>query len=127
MINESPGRDDRHATFNILFPSPTSNGGSARLGDGQEMLIPERGEGFQFDAEDGIEKLWLVWSSARIDDLDALKRWANPQDMGEIKDAREVDAVRAFLAARVSPAPDVQESPDGKPHIHPRRRAEICS
>jgi hypothetical protein len=110
VINESPSDTKRKTAFNILFPSPTSNSGSAQLAAGQEVLIPERGEGFEFDAEEGAEKLWLVWSVSAIDDLDALKKWANPQDRGEIKDPHDIASVRSFLTRHLSPAPEVQHN-----------------
>lgn len=112
VINESPPDTEQKTAFNILFPSPTSNNGSARLAAGQKVLIPERGDGFVVDAEVGAEKLWLVWSASAIDELDALKQWANRQDQGEIKDPRDVDSLRRFLTRHVSPAPDKQQNDD---------------
>ena len=112
LINESPPDTAGAVAFNILFPSPTSNDGSARLAAGQELLIPERGDGFVLDTEEGEEKLWLVWSMNAIDELDALKRWANPQDQGQIKGATDIDALRNFLARNITPAPQVQHNSD---------------
>ena len=112
LINESPPDTAGGVAFNILFPSPTSNDGSARLAAGQELLIPERGDGFVLDTEEGEEKLWLVWSMNAIDELDALKRWANPQDQGQIKGATDIDALRNFLARNITPAPQVQHNSD---------------
>ena len=112
VINESPPDNEGKSAFNILFPSPTTNDGSARLAAGEELLIPDRGDGFVVDAEEGAEKLWLVWSMNIIDELDALKRWANPQDQGEIKGSREIDSLRSFLARHAMPAPEVQHNSD---------------
>jgi len=112
VINESPPDNEQKTAFNILFPSPTSNNGSARLTADQRLLIPERGDGFVVDADAGAEKLWLIWSAGAIDELDALKQWANPQDQGEIKDPRDADSLRNFLTRHVSPAPEVQQNED---------------
>ena len=112
IVNESPPDSAGRIAFNILFPSPTSNGGSARLAPGQELLIPERGDGFVLDAEEGAEKLWLVWSLNGIDELDALRRWANPEDKGQIKSSTDIDALRNFLARNATPAPQVQHNSD---------------
>ncbi|MET0214219.1 MAG: TIR domain-containing protein [Vicinamibacterales bacterium] len=112
VINESPPDGSGSIAFNILFPSPTSNGGSPRLAAGQELLIPEKGDGFVLDAQEGAEKLWLVWSLNRIDELDALRRWANPEDQGQIKGSTDIDALRNFLARNVTPAPQVQQNSD---------------
>jgi hypothetical protein len=53
--------------------------------------------------------LWLVWSATRVDELDGLKRWANPTDQGEIKDPRDIQMVRDFLIRHASPAPETRE------------------
>jgi serine/threonine-protein kinase len=98
IINESPPASGTESKFNILFPSPTSNQGSSRLDANRQIIIPERGEGFVFDEESGAEKLWLIWSATAIDQLEVVKGWANPQDKGEIKDAKQIGALRDFLA-----------------------------
>ncbi len=114
LINESPTPAVGASNFNILFPSPTSNQGAARLAAGQQVQIPERGDGFILDAEEGTEKLWLVWSATPIDELEALKRWANPQDKGEIKDANQVTLLREFLTRHATPAPELQRDEETK-------------
>jgi hypothetical protein len=114
VINESPSPKGGVASFNILFPSPTSNNGTARLTAGQQVQIPERGDGFVFDAEEGTEKLWLVWSASAVDELEALKRWANLEDNGEIKDAAQTTSLREFLTRRATPAPDAQKDDETK-------------
>jgi hypothetical protein len=106
IFNEGPPAAGGRRSVNVLFPSPTSNGGSAELGGGQTLTIPGRGDGFVFDDEAGVEKLWIVWSRGAQPRLDAMKRWANPEDRGEIKDAADVDVLDAFLRDHGSPAPD---------------------
>jgi serine/threonine protein kinase len=108
VFNESPATEGKTTAFNVLFPSPTSNDGSARLMPDRGVSIPEKGDGFELDAEAGAEKLWLVWSSREIEALGKLARWANPKDKGEINDAAEADALRGFLAEHATPAPDVR-------------------
>jgi serine/threonine protein kinase len=114
LINESPTLAGDASAFNILFPSPTSNNNAAQLAAGQPVQIPERGDGFILDAEEGTEKLWLVWSAKPIDELEALKRWANPQDKGEIKDANQVTSLREFLTRHATPAPEMQRDEETK-------------
>ena len=92
IINESPD-----SSQNLLFPSSTSNNGSAEVAAGQSIRIPERGEGFVFDEQQGTEKLWLIWSRASVPQLEAVKRWANPEDRGEIKDDAQKNAIRELL------------------------------
>ncbi len=109
IINESPTATGGQSSFNILFPSPTANQGSAQLAAGQTINIPEIGDGFIFDEEQGTERLWLIWTANAVAELEALKRWANPQDKGEVKDADQAVALRDFLAKHSTPAPDAQK------------------
>ncbi len=108
VLNESPPDADGRTSFNVLFPSPTSNQGSARVPAGGRILIPASGDGFQVDGEEGAERLWLVSSTNAINELDAVAHWANPRDQGEIRSAEDVELVRAFLVRHASPAPQVQ-------------------
>ena len=114
VINESPTKDGGPTLFNILFPSPTSNDGAAQLAAGRQVQVPERGDGFVLDAEEGLEKLWIVWAASAIDGMDRLKRWANPRDKGEVKDAGDIAWVREFLAAHATPAPDVHRNDESR-------------
>ncbi len=106
IFNESPRLAGVPRSVNVLFPSLTSNDGSARLDGGQTVTIPDRGDGFVFDKEKGVERLWIIWSAGAQPRLDEMKRYANPTDRGEIKDGADVDALDAFLRDHASPAPD---------------------
>ena len=100
IFNESPLRAGSPRNVNILFPSPTSNGGSARLDAGTAVTIPGGRDGFVFRKEDeGVEKLWIVWSVAAQPDLEAMQRYANAEAGGEITDAADVARLDAFLGA----------------------------
>ena len=107
IFNESPPLAGGPRSWNVLFPSLTSNDGSAVLDGGQTVTIPGHADGFVFDKEEGVERLWIVWSAVTQPGLDAMKRWANAQDRGEIKDAADVDVLDTFLRDHASPAPDV--------------------
>jgi serine/threonine protein kinase len=107
MINESPQVTGRESSFNILFPTPTANKGTAQLAENTTLRIPEHDFGFVLDEEEGAEKLWLIWSANELVELEPLKRWANPNDRGEIKNADQVKTLRDFLAARSAAKPEV--------------------
>jgi hypothetical protein len=107
IFNESPKRADRPRSVNVLFPSPTSNDGSAALAGGQTLTIPGRGDGFVFDEKAGVERLWIVFSRVVQPRLDDMKRYANPTDRGEIRDATDVEAIDAFLVDHGSRPPAV--------------------
>ncbi len=109
VINESPAASGARPGFNVLFPSTTSNNNSAHLAAGQQIHIPERGDGFVFDAEQGTEKLWFVWSANAIAELEAVKKWANPQDKGEVKDTAQASVLRDFLAGHSTSKLDIEK------------------
>jgi serine/threonine protein kinase len=106
IFNEGPREVDGQRSVNILFPSPTSNDASARLDGGQTVTIPDRGD-FVFDKEEGVERLWIVWSAGAQPRLDAMTRWATPEHRGEIKDAADIDVLDAFLQDHALPVPGV--------------------
>ena len=85
ILNERPAAEGADASFNVLFPSPNANGGAARLPPGQEIQIPGQ-SWFQFDEEEGTELIWLVWAAESQPELEALKRFVNPEDRGMITD-----------------------------------------
>jgi serine/threonine protein kinase len=100
ILNEGPSSTQQAPTFNTLFPSPTANSGSAELLPGHELRIP--GDGlFIFDKPRGTEKLWLVWCEEALPELEALKKWANVNDRGKIRDATQAQYVKSFLAKSV--------------------------
>lgn len=117
IFNESPPAGGQASSFNILFPSPTANQGSAQLAAGQTARIPDHDIGFVFDEEQGAEKLWLIWAADAAPELEPLKRWANPQDVGEIKDVAQVESLRAFLTARSTTQPQVERDETNKQTI----------
>ena len=93
-------------SYNMLFPSPTSNRGSPFLAANQPAQIPAE-NWFVFDQEAGTEKLWLVWSSRSVAEMEAVKGWANPSDRGAISDPGQIKAVHEFLAKHADPGHEV--------------------
>lgn len=113
ILNEGPAEANQPSSFVILFPSSTTNNGLSLLGAGKQIQIPER-SWLQFDAEQGVERIWLVWSSDSIPTLEALKGFANPRDRGLIGDPDLNNAVRDFLQAHQSPRPALERDGDKK-------------
>jgi hypothetical protein len=113
ILNEGPAERGRPPGYVILFPSPTANGGESRLGAGRQVQVPER-SWLQFDAEQGAEKVWLVWSAESVPALEALKAYANPRDRGLVGDAGLNDATRDFLQAHQNPRPTASRDEDKK-------------
>lgn len=98
ILNEGPSTSNGSSSFVVLFPSTTANDGLSYLAENQRVEIPQH-SWFQFDAEQGTEKLWLVFSANSVPELEAVKQFANPKDQGLIKDAALNTSVQEFFKA----------------------------
>lgn len=98
VINEAPEPVKGLPDFVTLFPSPTANSGKSELTANQQINIPEVGDGFVFDKDQGTEKLWLIWSAKRLPELEILKSLANPTDKGQISNPEQIRSVRDLIA-----------------------------
>ncbi|MDX6559611.1 MAG: eukaryotic-like serine/threonine-protein kinase [Blastocatellia bacterium] len=111
ILNEGPAPSDGRrpepgaavaesnpSPFIVLFPSTTANDALSQLAENQRVEIPQQ-SWITFDAEQGTEKLWLVFSANAIPELEAVKQFANPKDQGLIKDAGLNARVQEFLRA----------------------------
>ena len=103
ILNEGPG--STQPEFVILFPSTTANEASSLLPAGQVVQIPEK-SWFQFDRQQGTEKLWLVFSADPVPELESAKQYANRQAKGLIPGAAENKSVQNFLATHSTSKPD---------------------
>lgn len=95
ILNEGPTTSTR-PEFIVVFPSETANNGSSFLNAGQVVQIPEA-SWLEFDKQQGVEKLWLVFSEAAVPELEALKQFANRQTKGLITDVSQNRNVKNFL------------------------------
>src|SRR5260370_41883638 len=68
------------------------------MAENQRVEIPQE-SWFTFDAEEGTEKLWLIFSANALPELEAVKQFANPKDQGLIRDAGLNARVQEFLRA----------------------------
>ncbi|MGH9843333.1 MAG: protein kinase domain-containing protein, partial [Blastocatellia bacterium] len=115
LINEGPRPASDLPDYNVLFPKPGVNNGSALLAVNQELTFPERGEGFVLDQERGTEKLWLAWSEASVPELEAVKSVVNAKQQSMITDPAQIRSVRDYLAkaqaeSQASPRIDKEKS-----------------
>src|SRR5215510_1379 len=102
MINEeSPGK------YNVIFPSPEGNGQSSEVKANIAVATSE----CSFDRRTGTEKVWIVWSSKAIDELEkSVRLWGNASDQGEIKEPGMAESVSKLL--REESATKIQVTPD---------------
>lgn len=104
IFNEGPPEGSGPTEFVLLFPSSTGNKGSSFLAAGQVIQIPEK-SWFQFDQQQGTEKLWFVFAANAIPELDALGV-ANPQTVGLITDPAQNQIIKNFLTAHAADKPE---------------------
>ena len=94
----SEGPESTQPEYVVLFPSTTANQGSSSLRPGELVQIPEQ-SWFEFDKQQGVEKMWLVFSADEVPELETVKQYANRQAKGLIPNAAENKSVQDFLAS----------------------------
>jgi serine/threonine protein kinase len=106
ILNEGPASTEPE--YVVLFPSPTANNGSSLLAPGQAVQIPEQ-TWFRFDKQQGVEKLWLVFSKDVVPELEATKQFANRRTAGLITDPSQNEVVQNFIKTHSGRKPDVEK------------------
>jgi hypothetical protein len=107
VLNEGPRTGSAAPEFIVLFPSPTANEGSSLLTANRELQIPAA-TWFSFDADEGIERVWLIFSKEAIPEFEALKKFANPRARGRVTDPAENKRVQDFLLTQPTSKPEVE-------------------
>ena len=113
LLNEGPAGADQTPTFNVLFPSETANNGSALLNENQQIQIPQQ-SWFQFDEQQGTEKIWVVWAEKDVPEMEAIKGFANSKDRGVVSSPGLRTAVNEFLKAHSTPGASVERDEEKK-------------
>ena len=108
VLNEGPPEDTDEAKYVLVFPSPTANAGASLLTAGQEVLIPEK-SWLRFDAQQGVERLWLVFTEEAVPELESVKELVNPRTRGRITDATRNKAIEDFLATHSTVKPALEK------------------
>src|SRR5215213_4331950 len=124
ILNEGPASTDPE--YVVLFPSPTANNGSPLLAAGQAVQIPEQ-SWFRFDKQQGVEKLWLVFSKDAVPELEAVRQFASVRTRGLVTDPAQNTVIQNFLSTvQVKPVAEKSETlttlkAAGKLLVHPIR------
>jgi serine/threonine protein kinase len=103
LVNEGPAGNGL-VTYNMLFPMPGMNEGSAQLEANQQQSTAW----FELDKNEGVEKLWLIWSETAVPEFEAVKGVVNPTQKGTVTNPDQVSAVRSFLEQHGPVQPEVQ-------------------
>ncbi len=119
LVNEGPAAGGA-ISYNLLYPTPKFNGGSARVDAGQDRDIGP----FGLDAHQGTEKFWLVWSATPVAELEAVKSVVNPKEKGTVSDPQRAEAIRNFLGTHWASKPEV-EIDKAKYLVHVRAKSDL--
>lgn len=103
VINEGPAAAEGTPAYTLLFPDPEVENGSAVLQSGREVSIPPAGNWFIFDGKEGVEKVWLIFATGSVAEIEAVRGVVNPDDKGVIKNKEQAEAIRRFIAAHIDP------------------------
>jgi len=108
ILNEPPRGAAAVPEFQILFPSPTANKGSTFLEANKQVQIPEK-SWFQFDAQEGVERVWLVFSEDAVPELESVKGFASEESKGIIADMTLNKAIQDFLTTHSATKPNLEK------------------
>jgi len=88
--------------FNIVFPTPVVNDGTARLEQNQDLQTNWN----TFIGEVGIERLWIVWSQVKVVPLENAAAQAFDNKEGAITDTSVAKTLKDFLSENAKPEPE---------------------
>jgi len=108
IFNEGPPTASAPAEFVVVFPSTTANNNSSLISAGQVVPIPEK-SWLEFDKQQGVEKLWLVFSTQAVAELDGVRQFASPQSKNLITNVGQNKIVENFLATNSTIKPELEK------------------
>jgi hypothetical protein len=97
LLNEGP-MPDGGENYRLLFPISSINHGSARIAANEPVLTGW----YVFAERPGVEKLWIVWAAAPVNEFEAAGGKVNPIDQGIVSEAARRDSIREWLVRRAA-------------------------
>jgi serine/threonine protein kinase len=85
IVSEGPRTGTEVPGFNFLFPSATANKNLSLLNAGKAVRLPEE-SWWQFDKDEGVERLWLIFAEDAVSELENAKKFASTKTRGSITD-----------------------------------------
>jgi serine/threonine protein kinase len=101
VFNEGAPEKD-HTNFTIIYPTPVTNEGSARLEQNQNMQTNWN----TFLGEAGTERFWIIWSATAVTQLEIARHEAFKNTEGALTDSTVAGNVRDFLLQHSDPKPE---------------------
>jgi serine/threonine protein kinase len=86
----------------VLFPITINNRGSAEIRANGFFPLPK----IVFTKSKGLERFWLIWSYIPVPELEAIKKWANPDDLGVIRNTIQAISLKEYLEKHSAIKPD---------------------
>jgi serine/threonine protein kinase len=119
VFNE--GADERTGmSFTIIYPTPATNKGSAKLDSNQTMQTNWN----TFAGQAGTEEFWIVWSASPVAQLEAGRDAAFRNQEGAITDAGMIRTVKEFLTKTSDPKLETTKD-KMKPQTNVRGSGEV--
>jgi serine/threonine protein kinase len=94
--------EERGISFTIIYPTPATNKGSAKLDANQSMQTNWN----TFAGQPGAEQFWIVWSASPVAQLEAARDAAFGNQEGALTDAAMVRTVKEVLTKYSDPKPE---------------------
>jgi hypothetical protein len=108
IFNEGPPTESAQTEFVVVFPSTTANNNSSLIDAGAVVQIPEK-TWLQFDKQEGVETLWLVFSRDAVPELEAARQYATTKTKNLIADPGQNRVVENFVNSHSVPKPDYEK------------------
>jgi serine/threonine protein kinase len=108
ILSEGPRTGTAVPEFVFLFPSATANKGVSLLAANKQVQLPER-TWWQFDKEEGVERLWLVFAEEALPELENSKGFASLKTGGRITDMAVNKSILDLLTARSATKPEAEK------------------
>lgn len=102
VFNEGANDKTAGTSFTIIYPTPNTNQGSARLKPGSTLATNWN----EFAGQPGTENFWIIWTASPVALLEAAKETAFTNPEGAIIDAATIGNLRLFLSRHSETKPE---------------------
>jgi len=106
ILNEGPASGSPE--YNVVFPTSTANNGASLVPAGETVVIPKT-SWLRFDKQQGVEKLWLVFSEDVLTELEPIKKFAGIETGGLITDPALNKSIKDLLDRNSATKPAVEK------------------
>src|SRR5690349_1404660 len=111
---------NKNASFNIIYPTPVTNNGSAQLAANQKMQTNWN----TFTGQPGTEMFWIVWSVSPIQEMETARSAAFKSEEGALLDDQIVRKLKGFLIMHADPKPETTKD-TAKQQTEVRRNGDV--